>query len=69
VQVAGFPRALAALVFAIQILVDEQSLEEVIDDLLEGYTQAVMAWEANEAVSASEPTASALASRSTAKLC
>jgi hypothetical protein len=35
-QVAGFLGALAALVFAIEILVDEQSRHELMDDLLGG---------------------------------
>jgi hypothetical protein len=59
-QVAGFLGALAALVFAIEVLVDEQSRYEVIDDLLAGYTQAVTIWaaeEADSAGSAGEPTA------------
>jgi hypothetical protein len=54
-QVAGFLGALAALVSAIEVLVDEQSRYEIIDDLLEGYTQAVIAWAADEASSAGEP--------------
>lgn len=57
VQVAGFLGALAALVFAVEVLVDEQSRYEVIDDLLAGYTQAVTVWAADEAGSAGEPTA------------
>jgi hypothetical protein len=57
VQVAGFLGALAALVFAIEVLVDEQSRYEVIDDLLEGYTRAVTVWAADEAGAAGEPTA------------
>jgi hypothetical protein len=57
VQVAGFLGALAALVFAIEVLVDEQSRYEVIDDLLAGYTQAITVWAADEAGSAGEPTA------------
>jgi hypothetical protein len=57
VQVAGFLGALAALVFAIEVLVDEQSRHELIDDLLEGYTRAVTVWAADEAGSAGEPTA------------
>ena len=59
VQVAGFLGALAALVFAIEVLVDEQSRHELIDDLLEGYTRAVTIWvadEADSAGSAGEPT-------------
>ena len=49
---------MAALVFAIEVLVDEQSRYEIIDDLLEGYTQAVIVWAAaDEAGSAGEPTA------------
>ena len=56
-QVAGFLGALAALVFAIEVLVDEQSRHELIDDLLEGYTRAVTVWAADEAGSAGEPTA------------
>ena len=48
---------MAALVFAIEVLVDEQSRYEIIDDLLEGYTQAVMVWAADEAGSAGEPNA------------
>jgi hypothetical protein len=57
VQVAGFLGALAALVFAIEVLVDEQSRYEVIDDLLAGYTQAITVWAAGETGSAGEPTA------------
>jgi hypothetical protein len=56
-QVAGFLGALAALVFAIEVLVDEQSRYEIIDDLLERYTQAVIVWAAHEAGSPGEPTA------------
>jgi hypothetical protein len=56
-QVAGFLGALAALVFAIEVLVDEQSRYELIDDLLEGYNQAVTIWAADQAGSAGEPTA------------
>jgi hypothetical protein len=44
-------------VFAIEVLVDEQSRYEVIDDLLEGYTRAVTVWAADEAGAAGEPTA------------
>jgi hypothetical protein len=57
VQVAGFLGALAALVFAVEVLVDEQSRYEIIDDLLAGYTQAITVWGADEAGSAGEPTA------------
>jgi hypothetical protein len=57
VQVAGFLGALAALVFAVEVLVDEQSRYEIIDDLLAGYTQAITVWAADEAGSAGEPTA------------
>jgi hypothetical protein len=57
VHVAGFLGALAALVFAIEALVDEQSRCEVIDDLLEGYTRAVTVWAADKTGSAGEPTA------------
>jgi hypothetical protein len=59
-QVAGFLGALAALVFAVEVLVDEQSRYELIDDLLDGYTRAVTIWaaeEADSAGSAGEPTA------------
>jgi hypothetical protein len=56
-QVAGFLGALAALMFALEVLVDEQSRHELIDDLLEGYTRAVTVWAADEAGSAGEPTA------------
>jgi hypothetical protein len=55
-QVAGFLGALAALMFALEVLVDEQSRHELIDDLLEGYTRAVTVWAADEAGSADEPT-------------
>jgi hypothetical protein len=55
-QVAGFLGALAALMFALEVLVDEQSRHELIDDLLEGYTRAVILWAADEAGSAGEPT-------------
>jgi hypothetical protein len=54
-QVAGFLGALAALMFALEVLVDEQSRHELIDDLLEGYTRAVILWAADEAGSAGEP--------------
>ena len=57
VQVAGFLGALAGLVFAVEVLVDEQSRYEVIDDLIAGYTQAITVWAADEAGSAGEPTA------------
>jgi hypothetical protein len=56
-QVAGFLGALAALVFAVEVLVDGQSRHELIDDLLESYTQAVTVWAADEAGSAGSPTA------------
>jgi hypothetical protein len=56
-QVAGFLGALAALVFAIEVLVDEQSRHELIDDLLEGYNQAVTVWAAGETGATGEPTA------------
>ncbi len=56
-QVAGFLGALAALMFSLEVLVDEQSRHELIDDLLEGYTRAVTVWAADEAGSAGEPTA------------
>jgi hypothetical protein len=56
-QVAGFLGALAALMFALEVLVDEQSRHELIDDLLEGYTRAVTVWAADEAGSRGEPTA------------
>ena len=42
---------------SIEVLVDEQSRHELIDDLLEGYTRAVTVWAADEAGSAGEPTA------------
>jgi hypothetical protein len=53
--VAGFLGALAALMFALEVLVDEQSRHELIDDLLEGYSRAVTVWAADEAGSADEP--------------
>jgi hypothetical protein len=56
-QVAGFLGALAVLVLAVEVLIDEQSRHELIDDLLEGYTQAVTVWAADEAGSAGWPTA------------
>jgi hypothetical protein len=56
-QVAGFLGALAALMFALEVLVDEQSRHELIDDLLEGYHRAVTVWAADEAGSTGEPTA------------
>jgi hypothetical protein len=43
--------------FALEVLVDEQSRHELIDDLLESYNQAVTVWAADEAGSAGEPTA------------
>ena len=55
-QVAGFLGAVSALMFALEVLVDEQSRHELIDDLLEGYTRAVAVWAADEAGSADEPT-------------
>jgi hypothetical protein len=54
-QVAGFLGALAALMFALEVLVDEQSRHELIDDLLEGYTRAVTVWAADAAGSADKP--------------
>jgi hypothetical protein len=48
-QVAGFLGATAALVFAVEVLVDEQSRYELIDDLLDGYTRAVTIWAADQA--------------------
>jgi hypothetical protein len=56
-QVAGFLGALAALMFALEVVVDEQSRHELIDDLLEGYNRAVTVWAADEAGSTGEPTA------------
>jgi hypothetical protein len=56
-QVAGFLGALSALVFAIEVLVDEQSRHELIDDLLEGYNQAVTVWAAGQTNATGEPTA------------
>ena len=56
-QVAGFLGALAALMFAIEVLVEEESRHELIDDLLEGYNQAVVVWAADEPGSAGEATA------------
>ena len=56
-QVAGFLGALAALMFALEVLVDEQSRHELIDDLLASYTRSVTVWAADEAGSAGEPTA------------
>jgi hypothetical protein len=56
-QVAGFLGALAALMFALEVLVEEESRHELIDDLLEGYTRAVTVWAADEAGSADKPTA------------
>jgi hypothetical protein len=55
-QVAGFLGALSALVFAIEVLVDEQSRHELIDDLLDGYNQAVTVWAAGQAGATGEPT-------------
>jgi hypothetical protein len=57
VQVAGFLGALAALVFAIEVLVDEQSRYEVIDDLLASYTEAITVWAADETGPAGAATA------------
>ena len=34
--------------FAVEVLVDEQSRNELIDDLVEGYNQAVIVWAAGE---------------------
>jgi hypothetical protein len=55
-QVAGFLGALAALMFAIEVLVEEESRHELIDDLLEGYNRAVVVWAANASGSTGEPT-------------
>lgn len=41
----GFLGALVALVLAIEVLIDEQSRHELIDDLLSGSTRAVTIWE------------------------
>jgi hypothetical protein len=56
-QVAGFLGALAALMFAIEVLVDEESRHELIDDLLEGYNQAVIVWAAGQTGATGESTA------------
>jgi hypothetical protein len=56
VQVASFLGALAALMFAIEVLVDEESRHELIDDLLEAYNQAVIAWAAGQPGPPGEPT-------------
>ena len=56
-QVAGFLGALAALVFAVEVLVDEESRHELIDDLLESYNQAVIVWAAGQTGATGEPTA------------
>jgi hypothetical protein len=56
-QVAGFLGALAALVFAIEVLVEEESRHELLDDLLEGYNQAVIVWAAGQTGATGEPTA------------
>jgi hypothetical protein len=47
----------AALVFAAEVLVDEESRHELLDDLLEGYNQAVTVWAAGETGATGEPTA------------
>jgi hypothetical protein len=44
-------------VFAVEVLVDEQSRHELIDDLLEGYNKAVIVWAAGETGATGEPTA------------
>lgn len=54
-QVAGFLGALAALVFAIEVLVEEESRHELLDDLLEGYNQAVIVWAAGQTGATGEP--------------
>jgi hypothetical protein len=56
-QVAGLLGALAVLMFALEVLVEEQSRHELIDDLLASYDRAVTVWAADEAGSAGEPTA------------
>jgi hypothetical protein len=56
-QVAGFLGALAALTFSLEVLVEEESRHELIDDLLEGYNQAVIIWIAGQAGATDEPTA------------
>jgi hypothetical protein len=56
-QVAGFLGALAALVFAIEVLVEEESRHELLDDLLEGYNQAVIVWAAGQTGATGEATA------------
>jgi hypothetical protein len=56
-QVAGFLGALAALMFSLEVLVEEESRHELIDDLLEGYNQAVIAWAAGQPGAAGEPRA------------
>jgi hypothetical protein len=53
-RVVGFLGALAALMFAIEVLVDEESRHELLDDLLEDYNRAVMVWAAGETGSAGQ---------------
>jgi hypothetical protein len=55
-QVAGFLGGLAALVFAIEVLVEEESRHELLDDLLEGYNQAVIVWAAGRTGATGEAT-------------
>jgi hypothetical protein len=57
VQVAGFLGALAALMFSLEVLVEEQSRHELIDDLLEGDNQAVIVWATGQTGATDEPTA------------
>lgn len=51
-QVAGFLGALAAVVFAIEVLVDDEARHELIDDTVEDYSEAITVWAAGETVSA-----------------
>jgi hypothetical protein len=57
VQVAGFLGALAALMFSLEVLVEEESRHELIDDLMEGYNQAVIVWATGQTGATDEPTA------------
>jgi len=49
--------ALAALMFSLEVLVEEESRHELIDDLMEGYNQAVIVWATGQTGATDEPTA------------
>jgi hypothetical protein len=55
--VTGFLGAVAALLFVIEVLVDQDSRHAVLDDVLADYDRAVMIWATEHASSAQESTA------------